>query len=90
MIFTNGDKQNILIVNIFKVLEVIKFRFTNWTDPEDGEQLFQSLSQITSESQYDCPVDEVATELSRSFPVFRSLFKRCKNANPFINIDVEV
>jgi hypothetical protein len=54
---------------------VIKFRFTNWTDPEDGEQLFQSLSQIMSESQYDCPVDEVATELSRSFPVFRSVFQ---------------
>jgi hypothetical protein len=56
---------------LFQVLEVIKFRFTNWTDPEESEQLFRSLFRIVSESQFDCPVDEVATELAKSFPVFR-------------------
>jgi hypothetical protein len=29
------------------------------------------LIRILTESQYECPVDEVATELSKSFPVYR-------------------
>ena len=53
---------------------MIKFRFTNWTDPEDAEHLFQSLVQMMAESQYNCPVDEAATELAKNFPVYRFIF----------------
>jgi hypothetical protein len=58
------------------VLEVIKFQFTNWLEEDDVGDLLDSLEVILSKSQYECPVDEVATELAKNFPVYRLYFPR--------------
>lgn len=53
------------------MLEVVKFQFANILDKDDVGNLLDALETILNQSQYDCPVDEVATELANNFPVYR-------------------